>query len=61
MSEKKRKLNPDKAEFIVFGAKDKYKWLSNSFPENILGNYLSPTDVVCNLLQPFGLLQFSIS
>ena len=49
MFEKKLKLNPDKAKFIVFGAKDKYKWLSDSFPENILGNYLSPTGVVCNL------------
>ena len=49
MSENKLKLNPDKTEFIVFGAKDRYKWLSDSFPVNILGNCLSPTDVVCNL------------
>ena len=49
MSENKLKLNPDKAEFIVFGAKDRYKWLSDSFPVNILGNCLSPTDVVRNL------------
>ena len=49
MSENKLKLNPDKTEFIVFGAKDRYKWLSDSFPVNILGNRLSPTDVVCNL------------
>ena len=49
MSENKFKLNPDKTEFIVFGAKDRYKCLSDSFPVNILGNCLSPTDVVCNL------------
>ena len=49
MSENKLKLNPDKTEFIVFGAKDRYKWLSDSFPVNILGNCLSPTDVVRNL------------
>ena len=47
MSENKLKLNPDKTEFIVFGAKDRYKWLSDSFPVNILGN--CPTDVVLNL------------
>ena len=46
MSENKLKLNPNKTEFIVFGAKDRYKWLSDSFPINILGNCLSPTDVV---------------
>ena len=49
MSENKLKLNPDKTECIVFGAKDRYKWLSDSFPDNILGNCLSPTDVVRNL------------
>ena len=49
MSENKLKLNRDKTEFIVFGAKDSYKWLSDSFPVNILGNCLSPTDVVRNL------------
>ena len=49
MSENKLKLNPDKTEFIVFGAKDRYKWLSDSFPVNILGNCLSPTDIVHNL------------
>ena len=43
------KLNPDTTVFIVFGAKDRYKWLSDSFPVNILGNCLSPTDVVRNL------------
>ena len=49
MSENKLKLNPDKTEFIVFGAKDRYKWLNDSFPVNIMGNCLSPTDVARNL------------
>ena len=49
MSQNKLKLNPDKTEFIGFGAKDRYKWLSDSFPVNILDNCLSPTDVVRNL------------
>ena len=49
MSENKLKLNPDRTEFIVFGAKDRYKWLSDSFPVTILGNCLSPADVVRNL------------
>ena len=35
MSENKLKLNPDETVFIVFGAKDRYKWLSDSFPVNI--------------------------
>ena len=47
MSKNKLKLNPDKPEFIIFGAKD--KWLSDSFPVNILGNCLNPTDVAHNL------------
>ena len=49
MSENKLKLNHDKTKFIVFGAKDRHKWLNDSFPVNILGNCLSPADVVCNL------------
>ena len=49
MPENKLKLNPYKAEFIGFGAKDRYKWLSDSFPVNILGNCLFPTDVVHSL------------
>ena len=49
MSENKLKLNSDKTEFIVFGAKKRYRWLSDSFPVNILGNCFSPTDVVLNL------------
>ena len=43
------KLNPDKTKFIVFSAKDRYKWLSDSFPVNILGNCLSPMDVAYDL------------
>ena len=49
MFENKLKLNPGKTEFIVFGSVDKYKWLKDSVPVNILGNCLSPTDVVQNL------------
>ena len=45
MSNNKLKLKSDKTEFIVVGAKDRYKWLSNSFPVNTLGNCLSPTDL----------------
>ena len=49
MSENKLKRNPDKTEFLVFSAKDRYKWLSDSFPVNILGNCLFPMDVARNL------------
>ena len=49
MFENKLKLNPGKTEFIVSGCMDKYKWLKDSFPVNILGNYLSPKDVHRNL------------
>ena len=49
MSENKLKLNPDKTEFIVFDAKDRYKGPSDSFPVNIMCNCLSPVDVAHNL------------
>ena len=49
MFENKLKLNPEKNEFIVFGSTDRYKRLKDSFPVNILGNCLSPRDVVRNL------------
>ena len=49
MFENKLKLNPRKTEVMVFGSMDKYKWLKDSFPVNILGNCLSSTDVVRNL------------
>ena len=54
MSENKLRLNPDKTEFIVFGSKDRYKWLSDSFPVNILENCLSTTDVARNVGVLFG-------
>ena len=59
MSENKLKLNPDKTESIVFDAEDRFKWLSDSFPVNILGNCLSPTDVARNLV--FCLMQSFVS
>ena len=49
MSENKLKLNPDKTEFVVFGTKDGYQWLSDSFPVNVVGNRLFLTDVARNL------------
>ena len=49
MLDNKLKLNPGKTEFVVFGSMDKFKWLKDSFPVNILGNCLSPKDVVWNL------------
>ena len=49
MADNKLKLNPDKTEFIVVGATDRYKWLSDLFPVNILGNCFSPTDVARNV------------
>ena len=49
MFENKLKLNPGKTVFIVFGSVDKYKWLKDSFPANIMGNCLSPKDVIQNL------------
>ena len=49
MFENKLKLNPDKTEFIVFDSMNMYKWLKHSLPANILGNSLSPMDIVHNL------------
>ena len=49
MLEHKLKLNPGKTELIVFGSMDKFKWLKDSFPVNILGNCISHKDVVRNL------------
>ena len=45
--ENKLKLNPEKQKKT--GSMDKYKWLKDSYPVNIFGNCLSPTDVVRNL------------
>ena len=49
MDENKLKLNPDKTEFIVFGAEKFRSKLSNLFPVNILDNLLSPVKKVKNL------------
>ena len=44
------RLNPKKQRyFIVLSSTDRYKWLKDSFPANILGNCVSATDVVRNL------------
>ena len=49
LSTNKLKLNPDKTEFIGFGSKSQREKLNQSFPVNILGNLISPTDAVRNL------------
>ena len=49
LSTNKLKLNPDKTEFIVFDSKSQREKLNQSFPVNILGNLISPTDAVRNL------------
>ena len=49
----KLKLNPDKTEFIVFGPKKKRDSLLKFFPVDILGNKISPTDKVRNLVVIF--------
>ena len=49
LSTNKLKLNPDKTEFIVFGSKSQREKLNHSFPVNILGNLISPADVVRKL------------
>ena len=49
LSTNKLKLSPDKTEFIVFGSKSQREKLNQSFPVNILGNLISPTDAVRNL------------
>ena len=38
MSENKLKLYPDKTEFVVFAARDGYRWPSDSLPVGVLGN-----------------------
>ena len=49
MSTSKLKLNPDKAEFIIFGSKRQRDKLKACFPIDILGNLLCPADLVKNL------------
>ena len=43
------KLNPAKTEFIILGSKSQCEKLNKSFPDNILGNLLSPVRLVRNL------------
>ena len=49
MSTSKLKLNPDKTEFIIFGAKRQRDKLNACFPIDILGSPLCPVDSVKNL------------
>ena len=49
LSVNKLKLNQDKTEFIIFGSKTQLEKLNKSFPVKILGNFLSPAEVVRNL------------
>ena len=49
MSASKLKLNPDKAEFILFGSKKQRERLNVCFPIDILGKPLHPTKSVRNL------------
>ena len=57
MSTSKLKLNPDKAECIIFGLKRQRDKLKACFPIDILGNSLCPVDSakiwVCGLIQTF--------
>ena len=43
------KLNADKTDFIIFGAKSQQEKLNPFFPVNILGESLIPSDAVKNL------------
>ena len=43
------KLNADKSDFIIFGAKSQQEKLNPFFPVNILGESLIPSDAVKNL------------
>ena len=45
----KLKLNADKTDFIIFGAKSQQEKLNPFFPVNILGESLIPSDAVKNL------------
>ena len=49
MSTSKRKLNPDKTKFIIFGSKRQSDKLKACFPIDILGSPLCPVDSVINL------------
>ena len=45
----KLKLNPEKNEFIIIGVRQARECLINKFPTQLLGNSISPTDIVKNL------------
>ena len=45
----KLKLNPEKTEFIIIGDRQARESLINKFPTHLLGNSISPTDIVKNL------------
>ena len=45
----KHKLNPDKTEFILFTSRTICTKFSMFFPGNILGNLISPAEVIRNL------------
>ena len=45
----KLKLNPDKTEFILLGSRTVCSKFNEIFPVNIIGNLVSPVEVVRNL------------
>ena len=49
LSTNKLKLNADKTELFIFGSKTQHEKLNKSLSVNILGNFLSPAEVVRNL------------
>ena len=49
MSLSKLKLNPEKAEFIVFGSMAQHQKIFSHFPVSILSSLLHPDDSVRNL------------
>ena len=49
LSANKLKLNPDETELNIFGPKTQCEKLKKSFLVNILGNFLSPAEVVRTL------------
>ena len=49
MNKNKLKLNPDKTEFLLIGNKRHRKNFTSSFPIDILGNQISPTQTARNL------------
>ena len=46
----KLKLNPEKTEFIIIGDRQARESFINKFPTQLLGNSISPTDTVKNLV-----------